>query len=127
MYNCTLKICLTLVIGCLPSKIVKLVFHPEMDLCLRFRLTSRCDPDGVTPIVRCMVITPLSVKHHTKIRIFTFSGRVARKMLSYKGRKKKKSICYIAFFKSYFNRCHPGDGTGNEKIVICLQITVKVR
>ena len=65
----------------------KIGFPLEMDFCLRFRLTCHCDPDcdpdRVTLIVKCMVITALSVKHHTKIRIFSFSGQaIARKMLS---------------------------------------------
>ena len=61
-----------------------------MEFCLRCRLTCRCDPDGVTPIVKCMVITALSVKHDTKIRIFPFSAQAtARKMLSQKGRKNR--------------------------------------
>ena len=65
----------------------KIGFPLEMDFCLRFRLTCRCDPgcdpDRVTPIVKRMVITALSVKHHTKIRIFSFSRQaIARKMLS---------------------------------------------
>ena len=49
---------------------------------------SLSEPDGVTPIVKCMVITASSVKHHTKIRIFSFSGWPEKCFLK-KGEKKE--------------------------------------
>ena len=87
VYNCTLKICLTLPIGLLVWLFIfenrKIGFPLEMDFCLRCQLTCHCNSDGVTLIIKCMVIAALSVKHHTNIRAFPFSGKaIARKMLS---------------------------------------------
>ena len=81
-----------------------------MDLCLSFWLT--CRIDGVTPIIKCMVITALSVKHHTKIRIFSFSGQ--KYAFLKRAKKKKRVYATLRFSRVNFNRCHSRDHTGNE-------------
>ena len=103
-------------VGCLSLKIVKIIGFPlEKNFCLRFRLTCRCDPDGVTPIIKCMVITALSVKCHTKIQIFFFFWPgYSQKNAFLKRAKKKRVYATLRFSRVYFNLCHPGDDTGNE-------------
>ena len=55
----------------------KIGFPLEMEFCLRFRLTCHCDPDcdpdRVTPIVKCMVITAhIGQTSHKKKDFFLF-------------------------------------------------------
>ena len=88
-----------------------------MDFCLHCHLTCCCDPDGVTLIVKCMVITVLPVKHHTKIWIFPFFGKaIARKMLSKKGEKKKSNYAPLRFSRV------PSWRSPETRILIRLQI-----
>ena len=58
-----------------------------MEFCLHFQLTCHCDPDcdpdRVTLIVKCMVITARIGQTSHKNTDFSFSGQaIARKMLS---------------------------------------------
>ena len=80
----------------------KIGFPLEMDFCLRWRLTCSWDPDGVTLYwIYILVASDRQVVNGFIAQnyvFFSFSGQaIARRMLSQKGRK-KKGICYIAFF-----------------------------
>ena len=94
----------------------KIGFPLEMDFCLRFRLTCRCDPDGVTPIVKCMhghygVIGQTS---HKNTDFFLFWPGYSQKNAFLKGRK-KRVYATLRFSRVYFNSCHPVDDTDRKR------------
>ena len=85
-----------------------------MEFCLRFRLTCHCDPDcdpdRVTPIVKCMVITAhIGQTSHTKKDFFLFWPGYSQKNAFLKRAEKKRVYGTLRF--SRVKRCHPVDDT----------------